>query len=130
LEEQICHSSEEEEDHIIFGETSLDNSDFFQEFGYDHSNEEHTIVLSHQISQNFIINDNDYENMYSCSLELEFFQADDNKFIDISDNSSNVSNCVCYDKIVSSRFNENQAIHMQPFFHEFHEICFFEIEVL
>jgi hypothetical protein len=108
----------------------LDNSDFVQEFGYDQSNEEHAIVLSHQIAQNFIINDNDYENIYSCSLELELFQVDDSKFIDRSDISSNVSNCVCYDQIVASRFNENQAIHMQPFFHEFHEMKIFEIEVL
>jgi hypothetical protein len=130
LEKQNCHSSENEKDQIIFEETSLDNSDFVQEFGYDQSNEEHAIVLSHQIAQNFIINDNDYEYIYSFSLYLELFQADDSKFIDRYDISLKVSNCVCYDKITASRFNENQTIHMQPFFHEFHEMKFFGIEVL
>jgi len=70
------------------------------------------------------------ECVFGFSLKLEFFQAYDRKVIDGLDIISNVYNSFFYDEIDVSRFYDDQVVHIQPSFHEYHETKVSEFEFL
>jgi hypothetical protein len=66
------------------------------------------------------------QDVFGCSLKLDFFQADDNKDI----NGLDISNSFFYNEFFVSSFYEDQDIHMKPSFHEYHGRKVLEFEFL